>query len=94
MFQVKNRLWPDLKLAAEDDNANLILILASSISAKTWWYHVAENTLLKSKHALPSSNLFLVQLPVLEVLKNVLPIYCHRFCLEFEYTEYRFEYRN
>ena len=40
---------------------------------------------------IPSSNLFVVQAPVLEVLKNVLSIQCHRICSQFEYS---FEYRH
>ena len=65
MFQVKT-LCPELKLATDNDNANLILTKGNVLFSKNTTVEVLN---------IPSSNLFTVQVLLLEVLKNILLVY-------------------
>ena len=87
MFQVKagcalNCYWYQTMTC----NTNLILNLASSlVSTKgregAAFPKIPMLTSYKCVTGIPSLNLFFVQAPVHEVLKNVLPIYYHRICM-------------
>ena len=66
-------------------NANLILIWPHCYFQQkdegAVFLKIPMLTPYKCVFGIPSSNLFLVQALVPEVLKNVLPIYYHQFCL-------------
>ena len=79
-----------MKLAAGNNNANLIMILLHphlcSTKKHEGRYYFAKNTgveVLKMGTVtdMPSSDLFVVQVMILGVLKNVLLIHCPQICL-------------
>ena len=74
MFQVK--IGCELKLAADNDHATLVL----KSNLKLFFCQNSVEV-LKMRYWYVVINLFVVQVPVLGVLKNVLQIYCHRISL-------------